>query len=235
MSGAPEANMWLRCFSCGYDIASLVAHPSRASEFVCPECGVSLNESLAAPPGLAVQRTWSTRDYLRFLPGAFLHPLRTADGINPDLSDGASLAFLNCVTASLFSGVLAFVVGAVSAALSGQLSEVLWAVVVAFEVTVSLAIGLVILACALGYAVTVVAEILGASRSKARAFAAMDIATVWFFPLLPVALAVRWAPVYLPWLSVPRWGMLAASLTPLIVAFSIGVAVHLRWKAARRA
>lgn len=220
----------MRCFSCGYDIASLVADRAREGEFVCPECGVSLDESLAAPPGLAVQRTWSTRDYLGFVRAAFLDPLRTADGINPDLSDRASLAMLNCVAAGVLAGALMLVVGAVSAVFSGDFWLVLWSVAIAAGVSVVLGFLFFLIACVLGLLVTGAAAALGASVSFRRAYAAMDIATVWFLPLPWVVVLSHWLPATSIWSSVPRWVVVGASLSPLAVAFVVGVAVHLRWK-----
>lgn len=234
MTAGHAIHQGIRCVTCGFDIASLVADRSREGEFVCPECGVSLDESLAAPPGLAVQRTWSTRDYLRFLPGAFLHPLRTADGINPDLSDGASLAMLNCVAAGAVTGAITLVGGGVSAAVSGHLWLVLWSVAIAAGVSVGVGFLCFLLACVLGLLVTGTAAMLGARVSARRAYAALDIATAWLLPLPLVVVLSHWLPSSPIWPSVPRWVVVGASLSPLAVVFAVGVAVHLRWRALTR-
>jgi hypothetical protein len=56
----------IRCLSCGYDVASLIAQRGRDQPGVCPECGASLTESvaIASHPGSPWQQRRSVQGFI---------------------------------------------------------------------------------------------------------------------------------------------------------------------------
>ena len=63
MTSPPPA---IRCLSCGYDVASLIAERGRDEPGVCPECGGSLTETvaIASHPGSPWQQRRSVRSFV---------------------------------------------------------------------------------------------------------------------------------------------------------------------------
>jgi hypothetical protein len=64
----------LRCLSCGYDVASLIAQRGRDEPGVCPECGTDLAEALRPRPGHSVQKRFTPQTYANFLVHALVRP-----------------------------------------------------------------------------------------------------------------------------------------------------------------
>ncbi|MGP1308841.1 MAG: hypothetical protein ACTS27_01430 [Phycisphaerales bacterium] len=93
----------IRCISCGYDVASLIAQRGRDEPGVCPECGASIHESMNVWRGIEWQHRRSVSAYFAFVAGAVRRPTDTALAINRQrslrdvalihtLASGASLA-----------------------------------------------------------------------------------------------------------------------------------------------
>jgi len=72
----------LRCLSCGYDVASLIAQRGREEPGVCPECGASIRESMRVGRSVEWQHMRSIFAYFAFVAGAVKRPADTALAIN---------------------------------------------------------------------------------------------------------------------------------------------------------
>lgn len=196
----------IRCLSCGYDVASLIAQRGRDEPGVCPECGADLRPSLVERPGLEVQHTWSTPSYLRFLRGAFAGPLRTADSMHTELGENGTLVFLNCVMAAGITFVGVSVVGGVIALANGSLLGAFGGVAAGIAASLLFATVLALTSGLLSVGVAGIASMAGLRPTYNAVCASMDIATVWFVP---------W-PVFLV-----AGGLFAASTTPAVAMWSI--------------
>ena len=230
MNAAGASPPTLRCLSCGYDVGSLVEQRGRDEPGVCPECGVDLTETLNAPDGLPVQRSWSARDYLRFVRDATLHPLRTADRFNAKDPDGP-LLFVNCLAGGFSAFLLCAGGGFVRGVRVADMSMVGWGVFGGMGFALITVTALALIAWPIVFLLDVIAAVFGSAMSMTRAYAAMEIASVWFaawpWSIAAACLLLVFSGRAPPFLPIEEIALALVFLPP-VVTIAVGVAVRLR-------
>lgn len=179
----------LRCLSCGYDVASLIAQRGREEPGVCPECGASILENMRHAAGTPVQRGGRFRDYLRFVMLATFEPRVLVRSMRLGREITGGLCIAHCVASGVMAAFALIAVGFIGWAATEDAAWFGWCVVAGVVAGVATCFASLLLLLPITLVSAAIGLAMGVREVGWRIWGAADVGVVWFiwWPLIVLA------------------------------------------------